>query len=264
MSDSSTNLTLPFLMAAQVQKHVTHNAALMALDAIVMLSVLDRDLAAPPGSPADGARWMVAVPAAGAWTGQAGKIAAWQDGAWAFYAAKEGWMCWVADEDLMLVHDGVAWASPSLQNAGMVGVGTTADSSNKFAVAAAAALFTHVGAGFQIKINKSKASDAASILFQNDWSGRAEFGLCGDDQFHVKVSANGSIWVEAIKIDRNEGHAAFAGSVKVASYAKASAPGASACGAGAIIYVSDASGGPVLAFSDGSNWLRVTDRTVIT
>lgn len=31
-----------------------------------------------------------------------------------------------------------------------------------------------------------------------------------------------------------------------------------------IIYVSDESGGPVLAFSDGTNWRRVTDRAVIS
>lgn len=33
--------------------------------------------------------------------------------------------------------------------------------------------------------------------------------------------------------------------------------------AGRLIYVSDATGGAVPAFSDGVNWLRVTDRTVI-
>ena len=31
--DSTPNLQLPYLMAAQAQKHVTHNEALRALDA---------------------------------------------------------------------------------------------------------------------------------------------------------------------------------------------------------------------------------------
>jgi hypothetical protein len=35
-------------------------------------------------------------------------------------------------------------------------------------------------------------------------------------------------------------------------------------GAGRVIYVSDESGGAVLAFSDGTNWRRVTDRTIIS
>jgi hypothetical protein len=33
---------------------------------------------------------------------------------------------------------------------------------------------------------------------------------------------------------------------------------------GHIIYVTDETGGPVLAFSDGTNWRRVTDRAVIS
>lgn len=93
------NLNLPYMLAAQAQKHVTHNEALRMLDAIVQLSVLDRDLTAPPGSPADGDRYIVAASPTGAWAGQAAKIAAYQDGAWAFYAPKEGWFAWIAESD---------------------------------------------------------------------------------------------------------------------------------------------------------------------
>ncbi|MCC6779779.1 MAG: hypothetical protein IT537_24625 [Hyphomicrobiales bacterium] len=46
------------------------------------------------------------------------------------------------------------------------------------------------------------------------------------------------------------------------SYAVATLP--SAATAGQEIYVSDESGGAVLAFSDGTNWRRVTDRAVVT
>ena len=49
--DATSNLSLPFIMAAQAQKHVTHNEALRALDAVVQLMVLDKDLDSPPGSP---------------------------------------------------------------------------------------------------------------------------------------------------------------------------------------------------------------------
>lgn len=34
-------------------------------------------------------------------------------------------------------------------------------------------------------------------------------------------------------------------------------------GPGAIVYVSDAAGGAVTAFSDGTNWRRMTDRTIV-
>ena len=48
MSDISPHLLLPYIQAAQAQKHVTHNEAMRLLDAVVQLSVLDRDLTAPP------------------------------------------------------------------------------------------------------------------------------------------------------------------------------------------------------------------------
>lgn len=53
-------------------------------------------------------------------------------------------------------------------------------------------------------------------------------------------------------------------SVKVPSYTVAGVPSASTEGAGAIIFVSNESGGAVLAFSDGTNWRRVTDRAIIS
>jgi len=53
------------------------------------------------------------------------------------------------------------------------------------------------------------------------------------------------------------------GPVRVGSYTVAALPAASA-GAGQIIYVPDATGGAVLAFSDGTDWRRSTDRAVVT
>lgn len=54
-----------------------------------------------------------------------------------------------------------------------------------------------------------------------------------------------------------------AGPVRVASGAKASLPSAADTGAGALLRVPDETGGPVLAFIDGTNWRRVTDRAVV-
>ena len=65
-----------------LQKHVTHNEALRLLDGLVQLSVLDRDLAAPPASPADGDRYIVASDATGDWAGWDLNVALWTDGAW--------------------------------------------------------------------------------------------------------------------------------------------------------------------------------------
>lgn len=51
-------------------------------------------------------------------------------------------------------------------------------------------------------------------------------------------------------------------SVQVPSYTVVGLP--SAATAGQVIYVSNESGGAVLAFSDGANWLRSTDRAVVS
>lgn len=106
---NSANLALAYLEAAQSQKHVTVNEALSGLDVLVQLSVLDRDLTAPPGSPVEGDRYLVAAGATGAWAGQAGKIAAWQAGTWMFRTPRNGWKAWVADEAAFVFYDAGAW-----------------------------------------------------------------------------------------------------------------------------------------------------------
>lgn len=62
----------------------------------------------------------------------------------------------------------------------------------------------------------------------------------------------------------NTGLVSSAGPMKPGSFTVAGVPSASAKGAGATIYVSNESGGAVLAYSDGTNWRRVTDRAVIS
>ena len=216
------NLGLPFLMAAQAQKHVTHNEALRALDALVHLAVIDRDATTPPGSPSDGNRYIVATGGAGAWEGHDLEIAAYQDGAWAFFAPRAGWRSWIGDEEVLVVWDGGAWSSVGGSGGSggdgdfdTVGINATADSTNRLAMAAPASLFNHAGNGHQQKINKAAAGDTASQLYQTGFSGRAEVGLTGDDDFHFKVSPDGSAWNEAILIDKDTGEVSFPSGVDI-------------------------------------------------
>jgi uncharacterized protein DUF2793 len=205
------NLQLPYILPAQAQKHVTHNEAIRALDAIVQIGVADRDLTAPPPGPNDGDRYIVAPGATGDWAGHDASIAAFQDGAWAIYAPAEGWLAWVADEDVLLAWDGAAWitAGGGVNPTPLVGINATADTTNRLSLNAPAALFNHDGAGHQIKINKNAPADTASLLYQSGFSGRAEFGLAGDDDLHVKVSPDGSSWHEALVVDRASGEVTF-------------------------------------------------------
>jgi hypothetical protein len=145
MSDATTHLLLPYILAAQAQKHVTHNEALRILDGLVQLSVLDRNLTSPPGSPADGDRYIVGSGATGDWAGWDLNVALWTDGAWLRLAPRTGWRAWVEDEGLLLVYDGGNWIGTTpdvLQNMALFGLGTAADASNPFSAKLNAALWT--------------------------------------------------------------------------------------------------------------------------
>jgi hypothetical protein len=109
MSDITTHLLLPYILAAQAQKHVTHNEALRLLDAMVQLSVLDRDITSPPASPADGDRYIVASGATGLWAGWDLNVAYWVDGVWMRLVPRPGWLAWIADEASSTVWTGAVW-----------------------------------------------------------------------------------------------------------------------------------------------------------
>jgi hypothetical protein len=73
----------------------------------------DRDLATPPGSPADGDCYLVAASPTGAWSGQAGKITFYVNTAWAFITAIEGFTAWINDENVFVGYDGASWSTLS-------------------------------------------------------------------------------------------------------------------------------------------------------
>lgn len=213
MSDHSPRLDLPYLQSAQAQKHVTHNEALRILDMVTQLTLVAFDQTVPPALPQEGEVYALGLGASGDWLGHDGELALLADGYWHFVTPQPGWMATQAGTDVLRLWTGSAWVAPeepSLQNLPGVGVNTTSDGLNRLAVASANTLLTHEGAGHQLKINKASASDTASLLFQDDWSGRAEMGLAGDDDFHIKVSADGSSWHEALSIDAGTGTVALA------------------------------------------------------
>lgn len=107
----STNLALPYLGASQSQKHVTVNEGLRFLDVLVQIAVKSAALSAPPGTPADGQRWIIGPSPTGLWVGRATQIAAWQDGAWVFYAPKDGWLAWNEATLTSLIFSAGSWVS---------------------------------------------------------------------------------------------------------------------------------------------------------
>ena len=217
---SSVNLSLPFIQPAQAQKHVTHNEAVRLLDALVQGVVEGPPLATPPAAAPEGARWVVAEGATGAWAGRAGQVAWRTDGAWTFLRPARGWHFRVATGGT-LVFDGTDWtgegaAATFPDQVPELGIATAADPTNRLAVASDAVLLTHAGGGHQVKVNKAAETDTASLLFQTDWSGRAEMGTAGGDAFAVKVSADGASWREGLAIDPATGVASFPSGARTA------------------------------------------------
>lgn len=211
MPDTTPRLGLPWLMPAQAGKHVTVNEALGRLDAITAAAVQSRQLASEPASPAEGAAYILPAGAAGTDWGDFFEtdLAYFQDGAWRRIAARAGLTAYVVDEGLLVMFDGSAWtafsdAITSLANLDGLGVGTTPDAANPFAAKLNTALWTarYTGEGgtgdLRYTLNKQAETATASLLYQSNWSGRAELGLSGSDDFTVKVSADGSGWTTAI------------------------------------------------------------------
>lgn len=197
----SHNLGLPYLQPSQAQKHVTHNTALERLDSFVQLSVEQLHAVTPPVSPADGEAWALGSNATGAWAGQEDRLAVWINGGWVFLDPPEGTRLWEREGKRLMVWSDGAWiAATGLDSLASLGVGTTADTTNRLAVAGPATLLTHDGAGHRLKINKAGTGDTASLVFQSDWSGRAEMGLAGNEDWSLKVSQDGSLWTEALVV----------------------------------------------------------------
>ncbi|MCA1300785.1 DUF2793 domain-containing protein [Stappia indica] len=375
MGDMTTRLAFPLMSAAQAQKHVTHNEALLVADALVHLAVASRATAVPPAAPDPGQRFIVAGGATDVFSEKEGEVAEWRDGAWIFHAPAPGWRAWVINEGGVVVFTDGGWVDlRSLPKTGtdMLGINASPTTGERFVVCSESVLLTHDGADQRLKLNKAAATDTASLLFQTGYSGRAEVGIAGDDHFRIKISADGAVFRSAVDINpangdftytlANGGSIEFArysvggsprlllnadmvngarsyvsfrhanvetaalyssysettatadfyvraveddtniafvtrhagvtqwahlkldaatgftgigthtpstkldvyGPVRVKGYTVAGLPSAVEHGAGAIVFVSDESGGPVLAFSDGAGWRRVNDRAVVS
>jgi Protein of unknown function (DUF2793) len=205
------HLGLPLIEASQAQKHVTHNEAITLLDILVQLAVVSRGLTAPPSSPAEASRYIVKATGTGAFAGKNNQIARYSGGQWLFYPPSTGWLAW----------NGTAWVAAvssagditALQNLTLLGVGAAADAANPFTAKLNNALWIAKTTGeggdgtLRYKLSKENASKTLSLLFQDNFSGRAEIGLTGDDDLHFKVSPDGAAWIDALIIDKVTGAA---------------------------------------------------------
>lgn len=105
---NSPRMALPYVLATQAQKELTHNDAVNDVDSLAQISVMSRTLATPPASPVDGDSYIIAASPTGAWAGQAGAVASYYAG-WRIKTPKEGWVAWIQNEDVLVIYDGTAW-----------------------------------------------------------------------------------------------------------------------------------------------------------
>lgn len=207
MSETTDRLSLPFLVAQQSQKHVTHNEALRRLDVLVNASVISAQVITPPLAPSDSEGYLIPAGATDAFENRTNELAFYQDGAWVFLTPQAGWLCYVESGASFLLFDGASWNPITIGNEFQtLGVNTSPDEVNRLAVKTQAALFSYddVNSAVQdirVNVNKAAAGATASLVFQSNWSGRAEMGLAGSDDFSFKVSADGVTFLTALEID---------------------------------------------------------------
>ena len=196
MSQTLPNLGLPVMQPSQAQKHVTHNEALNVLDTVTQLCVLDSTLTTPPLAQR-GDRYLVPNGGVDAWENHEGALALFDGNVWLFVTAQVGWLAFDQSRGRYLHIEGGGWVElpqqTELANLQNVGINSTADATNRLSISAPASLYSHEGAGHQIKVNKASTADTASLLFQTNWSGHAEMGLNGSNSWSLKISPNGFI-----------------------------------------------------------------------
>ena len=201
-SSSSAALGLPFLQPGQALKHITINEALAALDLLVQLAVISLALAAPPPEPAEGDAYI--IPDGGAdWPGQPSDVAVWRNGGWACHTPRPGWRAWVVEAQAIYVFGDGGWTPLAADSVPTLGVNAAADPTNRLSVASDAVLFSHDGGDQRTVLNKASPTDTATVLFQTGFSGRAEMGLAGEDEFSFKVSADGQDFATAFTLGSN-------------------------------------------------------------
>lgn len=120
---TTPKLGLPMISSQQNQPEVTHNAAIVMLQALALGAIAIQN--APPGAPDDGDTYIVGAAGSGQWLGQDNKIATFLGG-WIFIpgvdsdgagidmgADQEGLTLYLRSEGGLVSWDGSSWSATS-------------------------------------------------------------------------------------------------------------------------------------------------------
>lgn len=115
---TTPNLALTELANGQ-QNYLNANASFAIIDALLQTPVISKTLTTAPGSPANGALYIMASAWAGIIGAAAGKLALWRTGGWIVITPKEGWMKPIGE--VMYRYDGTEWVEWSAGGGGGAG-----------------------------------------------------------------------------------------------------------------------------------------------
>lgn len=106
------NFALPLLFAAQAQKEITHNEALVVVDALLPGCI--EAIASDPAllDPEAGMVWIVGPSPLGAWVDRTAQIAIFTTGGWRFAPAVHGMRMFDRSAGTVRTYDGTAWPAP--------------------------------------------------------------------------------------------------------------------------------------------------------
>lgn len=88
---------------------------------------------------------------------------------------------------------------------GNVGIGVDSPTNN-LQVSGSSALFSADTDHFRVFISKKLDKDLATIIFQDNFIGRAQIGIVEDDDLHFQVSTDGITYTDAFFIKNENGH----------------------------------------------------------
>ena len=175
MSDT-LNFRMPLLDAAQAQKHVTVNEALIRADILASGNVVSRSVSTPPATPLDGTAYIVGTGATDDWAGSDGHIALYLNGGWEFSEPWDGASLRVGDEGTVVTRRGGAW----------VDIGTPA-SVNAAATASRVIETDHILANAAVSTTGPIIPDKAIVL---GVTGRVTAPVAGAGSWSVGVSGS--------------------------------------------------------------------------
>lgn len=109
---STPNIGLPYLVTAQAQKEITHNEALVLIDAVISGLVEECHVDLPPVSPPIGRCWIVGQNPEDEWDVYPKHLAIATQGGWRFVAPQKNMYRRHRNEGTIFVFDGNDWQLP--------------------------------------------------------------------------------------------------------------------------------------------------------